>query len=76
MTERGKLKYQMARMNWPKILNAAIEGRRTSWGDEPVREWRNAGDEVFMAVINAMEQANIIPNSRKELKAFARKNKL
>ena len=76
MTEQEKLRYKMAKLNWILILKAATDGRRTSWAENPVVEWRNASDEVYMAVINAMERAGILPNSRKELKAWARKQKI
>lgn len=58
------IKYPMYRLDWIKILDRAIKNRRTSWGEDPVYEWRNASDEICYAVIIAMEDAGIIPKER------------
>lgn len=51
------------RLDWIKILDSAIKARPLSWwGDQtpPVREWRNASDEIAMAVLKAMEEVGMI----------------
>ncbi len=68
-TERKEYRYYnvkipMYRLDWIKILDTAIKNRRTSWGEDPVYEWRNASDEISYAVINAMEEAGIFPKDR------------
>lgn len=53
----------MMRLDWIAILDEAIKARPTSWwvGEtSPVREWRNASDEVCFAVINAMDKAGLL----------------
>ena len=52
-----------------KILNQAIENRKTSWNNNPVAEWRNAGDEILFAVKKAFEEANNIPSQWAFLKS-------
>lgn len=44
------------KLNWIKILNEAIESRKTSWVKNPVIEWRNASDEILMAVIKSLKK--------------------
>lgn len=74
MTVREKIRYEMAKLDWIKILDQAIKNRQTSWygGNHtvasldgsfvpPVREWRNASDEIWCEVVKAMEEAKIIP---------------
>ena len=58
--QKSDLKVILFRLDWIKILNEAIEGRRSSWGERPVLEWRNASDEVNCAVVNALEQAGLL----------------
>ena len=51
------------RLDWIAILDEAIKARPTSWWvgkTSPVREWRNASDEVCFAVINAMEKTGLL----------------
>lgn len=55
------LKYELAKLDWIKILKDAIESRPTSWGTDIVREWRNAGDEVYSALITALEEKGLVP---------------
>ncbi len=64
------LKQEMFQLDWMKILNRAIESRRTSWGERPVQEWRNASDEVLGAVINAMQDKKLIQTLQEEVKEF------
>lgn len=49
-------------LDWISILHNAIENRKTSWNDNPVREWRNASDELLFAVKEAFEEKNSIPS--------------
>ena len=58
--QKSNLKIVLYRLDWIKILSEAIEGRKSSWGESPVREWRNASDEVNCAVVNALEQAGLL----------------
>jgi hypothetical protein len=58
--DKERIKAKLARLDWIKILDNAIKSRPTSWNDNPVREWRNASDEVYMAVIHAMEDIGIL----------------
>lgn len=51
---KGEVKHELYKLDWIKILQQAIEMRRTSWGDDVVREWRNASDEVCVAVVRAL----------------------
>ena len=56
-------RYSIMRLDWIAILDEAIKARPTSWWvgkTSPVREWRNASDEVCFAVINAMEKAGLL----------------
>ena len=62
-------RYSMMRLDWIAILDEAIKARPTSWWGEktpPVREWRNASDEVCFAVIHAMEKAGLIDKALPE----------
>lgn len=61
----GKLIHEdLYKLNWIKILRNAIDNRRSSLGKFPVIEWRNASDEICLAVIKAMEEAGIITENR------------
>lgn len=59
-------------LNWIDILHKAIQNRKTSWNDNPVWEWRNAGDEILFAVKAAFEKHNKISSQW----AYLRKKKL
>jgi hypothetical protein len=56
MTYDMELRARLYQLDWIKILADAIEMRPTSWNDKPVREWRNASDEICSAVIRALEK--------------------
>ena len=47
---RQQIKIEIAQLDWIKILSEAIKGRPMSWGNDIVREWRNASDEVWVAL--------------------------
>lgn len=53
--EKEKLLNDLARLDWILILDSAIKGRKTSWNENPVREWRNASDEIYGAVVLALK---------------------
>ena len=53
-------KFEVLGLDWKAILGRAIERRPRSWGDYPVREWRNASDEVGLAVLAAMVEAGLV----------------
>jgi len=58
--EREKIHCKLYKLNWIEILGAAIDGRRSSWGDKPVIEWRNASDELLTALIRAMTAEGLV----------------
>ena len=61
----GKLIHEdLYKLNWIKILKGAIDNRRSSWSEFPVKEWRNASDEIRLAVIKAMEEVDLITENR------------
>jgi len=51
-----RIKAVLHKLDWIKILHTAIESRPTSWGIRPVREWRNASDEILFAVVKEIEK--------------------
>jgi len=57
--KRCSLSEVLYRLDWIEILREAIEMRRSSWGDRPVVEWRNASDEVCFALLRALEKAGV-----------------
>lgn len=63
--------WKVASLKWEDILLEAIKNRPTSWKQEPVRELRNASDEIASATMKAMEKAGII----KPLETFMLKDK-
>jgi hypothetical protein len=52
--QREEIKNVLYGLNWIKILNDAIKSRPLSWNDNPVREWRNASDEICFEVIRSL----------------------
>lgn len=44
------------KLDWSKILYQAIKNRPTSWKEIPIKEWRNASDEVMIEVVNSIRQ--------------------
>ena len=57
--EREKVKYQLLKLDWIKILHEAIEGRKTSFGIYPIREWRNASDQICGSMVRHAEEKGI-----------------
>lgn len=55
-------------LDWTKILSEAINARKTSWNENPVREWRNASDEVLTALLHALEDNKLVKEPFRELK--------
>jgi len=51
-----EIRVQLYQLDWIQILAEAIRMRPTSWNENPVREWRNASDEICSAVIRALEK--------------------
>lgn len=68
ISSKEELKQKIYRLNWIKILDEAIKGRSTSWAEHPVHEWRNASDEVCMALIRHMEEEDILNKTSYEMK--------
>jgi len=61
----GKLTHEdLYDLDWKKILRNAIDNRPTSWCTMPVREWRNASDELCLAVIRDMEEKGLITENK------------
>jgi len=62
--EGNLLRLRMMKFDWMKILYDAIKSRPSSWkyGTDSVIEWRNASDEVCMAVLHEMENEGLIPD--------------
>ncbi len=56
---KDEIKVKIARLDWIKILSEATKSRPTSWGKDVVREWRNASDEVWGALMRACYKAGI-----------------
>lgn len=48
---KTKIRNELSKLNWIDVLNDAISSRSTSWVKNPVMEWRNASDEIYMSVI-------------------------
>ena len=51
---------ELAKLDWIGILEKAIENRPTSWGFNPVAEWRNASDEIYFGVLKALKEEGIL----------------
>jgi len=69
--DRKSLFGVLVSLDWIKILREAIEGRRSSWGERPVVEWRNAGDQVFSALIAELNRKKIDPFKAKVVEVKA-----
>jgi len=71
-----ELKTDLGRLNWKRILRNAIEGRRSSWGPDPiVYEWRNAADEVFSAVVRELAEQGYVKTMAQEIREFDKQYK-
>ncbi len=66
--EREKIMYAIWRLDWIKIMNTAIKVRPTSWNEDPIREWRNASDEVVGALMNEATKKDIFEDQWKKAK--------
>lgn len=65
---RELVRIELHRLDWIKILGNAIKARRTSWGEDVVREWRNASDEVIGALMTEAENARIFLTLEQKVK--------
>lgn len=70
---RTKIKQEIYQLDWIKILNEAIKSRPSSWNDNPIREWRNASDEILGALIHQMEEKKLIPTFKDLTEPFMHK---
>lgn len=52
---REDFRQELYSLNWIEILSKAIFLRPTSWNDNPVREWRNASDQIVGSLIQELE---------------------
>jgi hypothetical protein len=50
----------LAPIDWRNILINAIKSRPSSWGENPVREWRNAGDTIYCALISELRKRGYV----------------
>lgn len=50
----------LSNIDWLNILIGAVNNRKSSWGDNPVREWRNAGDTIYCALINELRKRGYV----------------
>jgi len=60
LREKRLLSSELYKLDWIKILDDAIEARPESWSDDPVNEWRNAGDTLHYALRKALKEKNIL----------------
>lgn len=49
-------KDKLQKLDWKKILHNAIQNRRTAWNENPVKEWRNASDEICLEAIKELKK--------------------
>jgi hypothetical protein len=80
LEKEKKLRQILHNLDWIKILDRAVNYRKTSWNFQgyghPVVEWRNASDEICMAVINALEDKQILEDMYSKVKRFESRTKL
>ncbi len=57
----------LGRLDWIEILDYAINKSilSTAWNKNPVKEWRNAGDSIYLAILNQLRQQGINPYKTK-----------
>jgi hypothetical protein len=60
MRKKKTLRQILSEIDWKLVLKNAIENRPTSWGDNPVREWRNAGDTIYCALMNELRKRGYV----------------
>jgi hypothetical protein len=60
MSKKETLRQILSKIDWKLVLKNAIERRPTSWGDKPVREWRNAGDSVYCALMDELRKRGYV----------------
>ena len=65
---REIVRLELYRLDWINILKKAIASRRTSWGEDVVREWRNASDEILGALMTYAEEARIFLTLKERVK--------
>ena len=61
--ETWKLRDVLYSLDWSKILKDAIDRRKTSWNENPVKEWRNASDEIGTSVFFALQDKGVLDKS-------------
>lgn len=64
--ERESVRREIWQLDWIKIMNKAIKMRPTSWNKDPIREWRNASDEVVTSLMNECVEKEIFKDQWKE----------
>jgi len=50
----------LGELDWRIILKKAINSRPTSWGENPVIEWRNAGDTIYCALMSELRKRGYV----------------
>ncbi len=68
----SKMRYRLAQLDWIMILHNAIESRPTSWREDPVYEYRNASDEIWLQVHKEMGLSLFSEKQLKKLKKLKR----
>ena len=71
----GAVRFDLARLDWIKILSRAIKSRPTSWGKDVVREWRNASDEVWGAMSWEAIHKGVWPDRLQKLSSLKENDK-
>ena len=79
-TKSENLRYILHSLDWIKILNNAVNNRKSSWNFQgfgnPVIEWRNASDEICMALINELEDKQILEDTYSRLRKFIKETNI
>lgn len=74
---RADISIDLYQLNWITILVEAIQSRQTSWGTDPVIEFRNASDEILGAMMRQAIEKGIFKDSLIEAaKLFAKRGKV
>lgn len=63
----------MSLIDWIEVVDRAVKMRPTSWGENPIREWRNASDEIWYALASQAEAKGIFPTLEERLKGQKKK---
>ena len=70
------IKYLLYSLDWISIVARAIKNRPTSWNEHPIREFRNASDEILFSLINELIDRGVIDSLEKEVKDMKKRLKI